>query len=172
MTEIKCTTWMDCYKDQRWLKYGAAIEDWVYKVTLLYEMASNSSLICAGFWMSSSLEERGWEEARASTANTLWTSLSTMRSFYYKTYQTLRPKLPWSVATLFRPWGGHRVAMKVLPNSSRVQPRVLPGTQHRRQSLHSATGHSTILRSPDYQTTKGTAKKKEVNLVPSNNWSW
>ena len=49
--------------------------------TLLYEMASNSSLICSGRWMSSALEDRGWEEARASTANTLWMSLSTVRSF-------------------------------------------------------------------------------------------
>lgn len=77
---------------------SAVVWAWVYEVTLLYEMASNSSLICAGFWMSSSLEDRGWEEARASTANTLWTSLSTMRSFYYETNKTVWSKLHWSLS--------------------------------------------------------------------------
>lgn len=51
-------------------------------------MASNSSLICAGLWMSSSLEDKGWEEARASMANTRWTSPSTIRSFCGGTFHT------------------------------------------------------------------------------------
>lgn len=57
------------------------------RATLLYEIASNSSLICSGLWMSSSLEDSGWEEAKASMANTRWTSFSTMRSFCCGTFQ-------------------------------------------------------------------------------------
>lgn len=61
---------------------------WESGATLLYEIASNNSLICSGFWMSSSLEDRGWDEASASTANTLWTSLRTIKSFCQEKIQT------------------------------------------------------------------------------------
>lgn len=61
---------------------------------------------------------------------------------------------------------GHEVERKSLPHSSQVQHRVLPGTQHRMQSLHSATSHSTTAGSPDYQTTKETAWRKSVTAMP------
>lgn len=70
------------------------------EATLLYEMASNSSLICSGLWMSSSLEDSGWEEAKASMANTRWTSFSTMRSFCRGTFEKLLTKAPKGIATM------------------------------------------------------------------------
>lgn len=143
---------------------------WECEVTLLYEMASNSSLICSGLWMSSSLEDRGWEEVRASTANTLWMSLSTMRSFCWGTNQTACSKLRWSPSPatnirLFRfdllNYWGHEVRGKSLLYSRWVQLRLLPGTQRKTQSLHSATSRSTTSVSPDYQTTLRTAKREK-----------
>lgn len=129
--------------------------------TLLYEIASNSSLICAGVWISSSLDDRGWEEARASIANTLWMSPSTMRSVYYKTNETVYLTTLSSTNTYIQ---NNLVLMKFLPHSTQVQHYLLPSTQHRMQSLHSATSHSTIWVSPDYQTTRGTVQKKNVRI--------
>lgn len=130
--------------------------------TLLYEIASNSSLICAGVWISSSLDDRGWEEARASIANTLWMSPSTMRSVYYKTNETVYLTTLSSTNTYIQ---NNLVLMKFLPQSTQVQHYLLPSTQHRMQSLHSATSHSTIWVSPDYQTTRGTVQKKMWELT-------
>lgn len=151
----------------------SAVTVCVYEVTLLYEIASNSSLIWAGFWMSSSFEDRGWEEARASTANTLWTSLSTMRSFYNETKQDCKvqtPPINDTITLCYSKYWGHEVGGEFIPLSSRVQPRWLPGTQHRMQSLHSATSHSTTSGSPDYQTTKGTAERKGETAMPRKYW--
>lgn len=107
--------------DWRWKRCNGAVQAKVYAVTLLYEMASNSSLICSGFWMSSSLEDRGWEEARASMAKTRWTSFSTMRSFYYATNQMLITKTPLITVTLvchYNNLWGHDVGGISLPRST------------------------------------------------------
>ena len=154
-----------------WKKKQA--DSYVYEVTLLYEMASKSSLICAGFWMSSSLEDRGWEDARASTANTLWTSLSTMRSFYYETNKTVWSKphqlmSPLSYITLsidFVRWernpyhvpvGFSLICSQVLNIGCKafIQPQVIPPPQ-------------------GYQITKPlkTAQRKAVNNT-ANKHTW
>lgn len=149
-------------EEWRWETCNGAVQA-MYAVTLLYEMASKSSLICAGFWMSSSLEDRGWEEAKASIAKTRWTSFSTMRSFYYLTNQTLVTKTQLITVTLvchYNNLWGHDVGGKALPRSTQVQQLPLPGTQHRMQSLHLAISHSTTSGWQDCQTTKGTGREK------------
>lgn len=111
--------------------------------TLLYEMASNNSLICAGFWMSSSLEDRGWEEARASTANTLWTSLSTMRSFWWERskFTSIRLSLFKDLVKIEMDSPDHTKS----PHSMWVQRRT-------RQNLHLSSLRN--LRYSDYSTGK------------------
>lgn len=55
--------------------------DRLEETTFWYEMVLNISLIWAGSLTSSSWRDSGCEEARASTANTLWMSYRTTRSF-------------------------------------------------------------------------------------------
>ncbi len=149
---------------------SAIVWTWVDEATLLYEMVSNTSLICSGLWMSSSLEDKGWEEARASTANTLWTSPSTIRSFYFESKRqndskNKTPSITLITITLSSQW---LLRAESLPHSIRVQHGLLLGTRHRTQSLHSATSHSTTSESPDYQTTSGTKQGNGVTGLSRN----
>lgn len=130
--------------------------------TLLYEMVSNCSVIWSGRMILSSLVDRGWEEVKASTANTRWMSSSTIKSFWSK--QTDRNV--WRVHMICK--GGDRNVYSVLtgeqqassphawnisPHSSQAQHSWLPGKTHMWQSPHSARPHSTTAESPGFQTT-------------------
>lgn len=111
---------------------------WVF-LTLLYEIASKSSLIWAGFWMSSALEDSGCEVVRASMANTRWTSFRTIRSFCWRTNVML-------TAPFLRPFigrreggeGSHHVPLGLslirpqvlhVGGKTLVQPQVIPPVQ-------------------------------------------
>lgn len=138
-------------------------------------MESNSSLMCSGFRMSSSLDERGWEEAKASTPITPTISFRTIKSFWKMRDicilakwrdQTHYPYPHWSnlkrypFSILSRQLLSLDVFLQELstggensPCSTLVQHSWLRDKRHRWQTPRWATGHSTTSWSPSSQTT-------------------
>lgn len=101
-------------------------------------MASNCSVICSGFIMSSSLDDSGCEEARASTAKTRCTSLRTIRSFWEKGKRVKTPQRKKSVQvdicwlkTHHIPWWFGKICTKIwhVRGKTFIQPNFIPPTQ-------------------------------------------
>lgn len=154
-------------------------------------MASNTSLICSGFRTSSSLEDSGWDEARASTANTLWTSFSTIRSFWKEAKKmkelSRAPYGRFLCGILFIiSQSGHSTWLTLttsllvhwlrilirkslsfindLQHSRQVQHRQLPDIQRRRRNLRSARDRSTTWWLRGSQTTEEDHKQHLIHV--------